>query len=126
MPKTLRQLKEEYLLLLEDLNANLRAQLDMTQGANIPGSSKGAVYVIRQSGTGNYKIGFSTNYPQRKALFDVRLPFPIEETFVHYTDSYREIERALHAILAEYRLNDSEFFALSEDQVASLPHIIQE
>ena len=122
MSKTLKQLKQEYSELLEDLNFNLREQLKVVAGERYS-SGKGVVYFINQVGTENYKIGFSRNYDTRKAIFNVKLPFAIEETYVYETENYKELEVALHDYFADNRLNDSEFFHLSANIIASIPNL---
>lgn len=122
MSKTLKQLKQEYSELLEDLNFNLREQLKVVAGERYS-SGKGVVYFINQVGTENYKIGFSRNYDTRKAIFNVKLPFAIEETFVYETENYKELEAALHDYFSDNRLNDSEFFHLPATIIASIPNL---
>lgn len=123
MSKSLKQLRYEYSQLLEQLNANLREQLVVI--SNTPRVlGQGAVYIIQQVGTNNYKIGFTTNFEQRKYQFDVRLPFEVVEKFVYQTDYYRQIEVRLHEILAPHRLNRSEFFNLTEGQVDEVVDLI--
>lgn len=120
MSKTLKQLKQEYTELLEDLNFNLREQLKVVAGERYS-SGVGVVYFINQVGTENYKIGFSRNYDTRKAIFNVKLPFAIEETYLYETENYKELEAALHDHFSGSRLNDSEFFHLTADVIATMP-----
>ena len=122
MAKTLRQLQGEYSQLLEEQNSNLRQQIVfLTQLKSV---GDGAVYVVRQVGTNNYKIGHTTNYKQRKYQFDVRLPFEIKEVYVFKTKFYRSLEIRLHKILTPHRLNKSEFFDLTDKQADDLVDLI--
>lgn len=123
--KTLEQVKDEYISLLERINSNLRHQLRIVSN---PEEEKviGVVYVLRQVGTDNYKIGYSSNYKKRKYMFDVKLPFDIEEVIVHETDNFIFIEKELHKLFSESRLNNSEFFSLTDEQIESLPQVIRE
>lgn len=116
MAKSLKQLRYEYTQILESENKNLREQLEaMNRLPSLRG--QGAVYVVRQVGSNNYKIGHTTNYDQRKYQFDVRLPFEIEEIYVYQTEHYRLIEQRVHELLKPHRLNRSEFFELTEKQI---------
>lgn len=124
MAKSLKQLRFEYSQLLESMNENLRLQIEAL--AKTSGVGVGAVYIVNQVGTNNYKIGHTTNYEQRKYQFDVRLPFEIEEVFVFQTDNYRKVELKIHEMLAPHRLNNSEFFELTQKQVDNLIDIISD
>src|SRR5271154_5720061 len=121
---SLKDLKEEYTYLLEEMNKNLRKQLAIVGAVRSAVAGEAVVYVLRQKDTNNYKIGFSTNYQQRLANFDVRLPFEVEEVFIYKTDNYRKLEAFLHDAFKEYRLNGSEFFALADGQVAMIEDIL--
>lgn len=116
MPKSLNALRLEYSQLLEAQNQNLREQNEiLSRGKKIAG--KGCVYIVKQVDTTNYKIGITTNYDQRKYQFDVRLPFAIEEVLCYETPFFKQIEKEIHELLAEHRLNGSEFFSLTSDQL---------
>ena len=123
MAKSIRQLRGEYTQLLEAMNDNLRKQIDVL--VSTPSAlGQGAVYVVRQVGTNNYKIGHTTNYDQRKYQFDVSLPFEIEEVFVYRTPNYRALELVIHDLLKPHRLNRSEFFELDKAQVDALVEVM--
>lgn len=120
-----KKLRREYVDLLERLNINLIQQLQNREQfeANAP-IKKGVVYVINQVGTTHYKIGISTNYTDRLALFGVKLPFQIEETAVYETPDFVEKEKQLHQHFAHRRLNGSEFFDLTPEDLAEIPNLI--
>jgi DNA segregation ATPase FtsK/SpoIIIE-like protein len=120
-----KKLRQEYYVLLEQMNINLMQQVQHLTGQEQPiKERKGVVYVINQVGTTHYKIGISTNYDERLKLFTVKLPFDIEETAVYETEQYAEKERELHTLFADKRLNGSEFFDLTLDDLALIPQII--
>lgn len=120
-----KKLRREYTELLERLAVNLIKQLEHHNLSGDKNKDKqGVVYVINQVGTNNYKIGVSTNYSERLNLFNVKLPFEIAETAVYETDNFLEKEKELHEFFAEKRLNGSEFFELSEEDLEMIPEII--
>lgn len=116
-------MKQEYIYLLEEINDNLRKQLEFVR--EIPSNGSGAVYVLRQAGTSNYKIGCTSNYTQRKARFDIRLPFDVEEVLVFKTPKYRQVEAEAHEHFSQKRLNGSEFFELSDEEIDSLSELFR-
>lgn len=59
-----------------------------------------------------YKIGMSTNLDNRRKRFDVKLPFPVEMKYYVKSDNYKAIEKELHTLLDDYRLN-GEWFNLN-------------
>ena len=120
-----KRLRREYTELLEKLAVNLIKQLEQANSQDGKNQEKqGVVYVINQVGTDNYKIGISTNYSERLNLFNVKLPFEIAETAVYETDDFLEKEKELHEFFSDKRLNGSEFFELSEDDLEEIPKII--
>jgi DNA segregation ATPase FtsK/SpoIIIE-like protein len=117
--------KNEYIEILESLIVNLRLQVRECESQNNHKMTvTGFVYVIQQDGTNNYKIGMSTNYTARKELFQVKLPFNFKEIVVHETSNYKEVEQGLHAEFIDNRLNGSEFFELTGEQISSIPGVI--
>lgn len=123
MAKNLKQLKDEYIQLVEELNANLKAQLALATNTRV--YNGGCVYVLNQVGTSNYKIGYSTNYEARRNIFNVKLPFNVEEVLVYKTIHYKSLEAKLHEFFKDKRLNNSEFFELNEEELDGLLVLIK-
>lgn len=125
---THKELRQEYYNLIELLNINMMTQLkySIRNDETIQASKlrRGVIYVINQVGTNNYKIGISTNYDERLKLFTVKLPFDIKEHAVYETERYAEKEKELHFFFHEKRLNGSEFFELTPEDLQLIPDII--
>jgi ribosomal protein S25 len=119
-----KRLIEEYINLLEMTNENLRKQKEFLSRPEKE-KRQGVVYVFRQEGTDNYKIGFSANYEQRKNIFGIKLPFNMKEVAVYNTDYYKEAEAGIHNHFSDARLNGSEFFTLTPEQLEEIPVIIK-
>lgn len=79
-------------------------------------STAGYVYLI-QSATGTYKIGRAKNVADRARTFGVKLPFEVELLHTIECANYREAEKELHNRFAVKRVNGSEFFALTDEDV---------
>lgn len=109
---------------LEEMVLHLIEQRRQAANATPGPERKGVVYVINQVGTDHYKIGISTNYDERLKLFTVKLPFDIREQAVYETDDYIEKERELHTLFADKRLNGSEFFKLTAEDLDEIPKVI--
>jgi len=122
--KNLNELKKEYTLLLEETIKNLKAQVEVL--SEVENENWGVVYVLRQANSDNYKIGYSTNLEQRKNTFGVTLPFKLEEVFAYKTKNFREVETELHRIFETQKLNNSEFFKLTSEQVESFPELFRD
>lgn len=82
-----------------------------------PKAKEGWVYLLKAD-NGTYKIGKTTNPHSRKRTFGVRLPFAVEYLHLIQTDDIGALERALHEKFAAKRLRGSEFFALTDEDVA--------
>ena len=120
-----KKLRREYVFLLEKLNINLIKQLHYQNSPELNQIKRqGVVYVINQVETYNYKIGISTNSSERLNLFTVKLPFEIKEVAVYETERYFEKEKQLHEYFSSKRLNGSEFFCLTTEDLAIIPEII--
>lgn len=77
----------------------------------------GFLYLV-QSPTGTYKIGRTRNIHNRMETFNVKLPFEVNLLHIIECLDYRSAERVLHDKFADKRLNGSEFFALTDEDVA--------
>jgi Meiotically up-regulated gene 113 len=73
------------------------------------------VYLIRAE-NGLVKIGYSAHVESRLALLQTGSPVGLSILHVIETDSYKELERALHAIFSAQRRR-GEWFELSEDDI---------
>jgi hypothetical protein len=76
----------------------------------------GYVYLL-QSSTGYYKIGRTKDPQNRLATFSVKLPFEVEYEHIISSSNMNKLERKLHALFADKRVN-GEWFDLSPDDVA--------
>ena len=78
------------------------------------------VYVMHGVGTKYYKIGMTANI--RNRLYEIRKasPVDIELIAVHYVNKHEFFENALHKRFQHVRRGNSEWFALSENDVAFL------
>ncbi len=77
----------------------------------------GFVYVLRNPGIpGMLKIGFSHRLSEDRAdeLFSTAVPFPFEVLYRAYTSRPRDVEQAVHRLLAAHRVAaNREFFRVS-------------
>ncbi len=85
----------------------------------------GWVYVLTNPGIpGLVKIGYTKNDPQQRAreLYGTGVAYPFEVAYQLRCAGYRAVERAAHALLDEYRVNDGrEFFACTvQDAVEAI------
>jgi predicted GIY-YIG superfamily endonuclease len=76
----------------------------------------GFVYLL-QADNGTYKIGHTKNPDNRLATFKVKLPFEVQFLRLISSKDMYALEKRLHRRFAKKRLNRSEFFNLSEDDV---------
>lgn len=130
------ELRSEYAELLVAINQNLLSQnrllaervkvLEASERDRIEKQKPApVVYVLRQVGTNNYKIGYSTNYKNRRKMFEVKLPFDIEEWATFETENYVQKERELHQLFASKRLNGSEFFNLEQSDLDKIEAVMK-
>lgn len=77
----------------------------------------GFVYMIQRADTNQFKIGYSSNVPNRLTAFGIALPFEVRLIASHRTDDSVETEAMWHKRFAGNRIN-GEWFALSEQEVA--------
>jgi hypothetical protein len=80
----------------------------------------GEVYLLETDRSGVYKIGQTKDFQDRKATFNVKLPFPVKLIHIIECSDRFTMERYLKA---KYRkegkcLNRSEFFQLTAEDVA--------
>lgn len=76
----------------------------------------GYVYLLRAH-SGLYKIGFTKNPDHRIETFSVKLPFEVEFEALINTDNMHQLERGLHVMFDDKRVN-GEWFNLSPEDVA--------
>jgi hypothetical protein len=82
----------------------------------------GYVYLV-QSPTGTYKIGRSLNVKDRLKTFHLKLPFEVELVHIIECERMRQAEGCLHQRFETKRINESEFFALTDEDVAWIKSI---
>lgn len=75
------------------------------------------VYVLRSGPY--YKIGRTKDFNQRISQLRIQLPFEVELFKVINTDDCAKLEKCLHQIYAEERVN-GEWFELSDESIANL------
>lgn len=75
---------------------------------------EGFIYVLKSKS--GYKIGRTRNIEARMGSFNVQLPFPFKLIHSFPVDDMVAVERELHTMFADCRLN-GEWFNLSPDQV---------
>lgn len=76
----------------------------------------GWVYVLKQIGGENYKIGHTKNLDDRMYLFRVKLPFKVEFEITIQTADRRKLETELHNHFKDKRV-DGEWFTLSNEDL---------
>ena len=91
-----------------------RAKLRTTRRV-VRHGSPGFVYLL-QSPTSAYKIGRASNPHNRLKTFGVQLPFEVEFIALIQTDDMHNLERELHALFDNKRIN-GEWFALTQQDV---------
>lgn len=82
-----------------------------------PRAKDGYVYLLKAE-NGTYKIGKTVNPKSRRRTFNVRLPFAVEYSHIIHTDDMGKLERLLHQRFSDKRLRGSEFFQLTDIDVA--------
>ncbi len=75
----------------------------------------GYVYLMKGA-NGTYKIGRSKNPIDRMKMFGVHLPFEIEPVCIIKSEDHVSLEKELHAMFADFRVN-GEWFKLADDDV---------
>lgn len=88
----------------------------------LDGARAGYVYLIRAS-KGYYKIGRSKDPNDRYLTFKLNLPFEVEFEHVIPCRDHIDSETMLHRVFAHRRADNSEFFALTPDDVATIKSI---
>jgi hypothetical protein len=83
----------------------------------------GYVYILKQINGEHYKIGRTSNPDNRLATFNVKLPFPVEYEHLIQTDDMYALESELHQRYASKRVNGSEFFKLTPQDIQELKGI---
>lgn len=82
----------------------------------------GWVYVLTNPGIpGLVKIGYTKNDPQQRAreLYGAGVAYPFEVAYQLRCTDYRAVERSVHDLLAEFRVNGGrEFFACTVQDAA--------
>lgn len=79
----------------------------------------GYVYIVHALTTDYYKIGMTVNIKNRMSALQVAIPFwDLELVVSHYYDRCRRLEMRLHEYYADKRLRISEWFELSNDDLA--------
>ena len=83
---------------------------------------KGCVYVIHALTTPYYKIGITINaIEKRLGGLQVAYPFwDLEIVIVHYCNAHRKLEKTLHERYTDQRLRNSEWFKLTDRELAEL------
>lgn len=106
--------------------SQLRSEvLELSQAPQNKSRRAGFVYLIEAS-NGTYKIGRTKDPDDRMKTFNVKLPFAVEYLTVIQTDDMYSLERDLHQRFADKRLDGSEFFQLSTDDIAYIAGLVQE
>lgn len=78
----------------------------------------GYVYLLQTGEDGIYKIGKTKEPQNRRRTFGVLLPFDVDYVCLIETDNMTRDEAKLHLRFARQRIGRSEFFHLSEHDVA--------
>jgi hypothetical protein len=90
---------------------------------------RGIIYILANPGLFDpktkkplVKIGITKDLDSRlKALYDTRVPFPYECVFACEVDNYEKVERDLHKVLTDYRVNGArEFFNIDSEPLVPL------
>lgn len=86
--------------------------------------SRGIIYVLSNpSFKENYlKIGITTEIERRvKELYSSGVPTPFECEFAYEIDDYEAVERAMHKLLDDHRVNPTrEFFEIDVENIKSI------
>lgn len=104
----------ERLRIAEDELAKTKAEMQSLIDASK--LAPGWVYLIREKSEGHYKIGKTTVPLARRKKFEVVLPFKIEPICEIHAANHHQLERDLHAMFADKRV-DGEWFALDDTDV---------
>lgn len=86
-------------------------------------NQSGIIYVLINKAMPDYvKIGQTTNLSKRlNDLFTTALPFPFEVFCAFEVENYIMVEKKIHSIFADYRINKNrEFFNISPDKAYTL------
>ena len=98
----------------------MKRKIDYESNRMLGGKSKrygpGYVYLIRQKGTNNCKIGISINPESRFIQIDYSVPFEIEMVHMILVPRMKETEDLWHRIFKEYRFK-GEWFHLTSDAI---------
>jgi hypothetical protein len=118
------QLADEALSGIADIERQNREDEERQRAkeAKANGPNRGYVYLVK-SPTGTYKIGRAKNPWNRVKTFGVKLPFEVELIHLIECEQYHDVEANLHARFASKRVNGSEFFALTDEDVAYIKSI---
>lgn len=85
-------------------------------------SYEGYVYFIKEFHTNTYKIGKSKSIEERLRMFNVKLPFEWEITHFIKTSDYSLAEKLIHRMFDKKRINGTEWFELTEDDIQDIKH----
>jgi len=78
------------------------------------------VYIAHALTTNYYKIGRTTNIENRIRALQMAIPFfEIVLVMAHYHEKYEKIERRLHWRYADKRIRNSEWFELTDADLAN-------
>lgn len=102
---------------------NIRRELSRGVVTQTKQLHPGYVYLI-QSPTSAYKIGKTVNPDNRIKTFKTKLPFEVEYVCLIQTDDMNALERNLHGLFADKRIN-GEWFALSAEDVEYIKRMAQ-
>lgn len=80
----------------------------------------GYVYILKQVNGEYYKIGRTSKPDDRLHTFNVKLPFTVEYEHLIQTDDMYALESELHAKYADKRVNGSEFFRLTTQDILDI------
>ena len=85
-----------------------------------PASTSGTIYILRQEGTVNYKIGWTTSIDPSSRVSSLQTGSPQRlELIGHFPAASQSTESALHRIFAASRTS-GEWFTLTESQVSDI------
>lgn len=91
-------------------------QVEPERFARLPGIRAGYVYLIKGP-KGYYKIGCTKDPGDRYRTFRLNLPFEIEYLHLIPCQDYRSAEALLHRCFAHRRIEGTEWFTLTSDDV---------
>lgn len=93
---------------------------------HIHAPNRGYVYLLKEINGVHYKIGRTTDPTDRLRTFNVKLPYQVEYTCVIATIDMFRLERQLHTQFKSKRIKKTEWFNLSDEDVASIVALAQE